>query len=501
MNDKFQILAWILLCCATIYPDTYNLIDTSSCKIWVNCVFTLSMLGLIYCVFSLFKTISLKFELFSRIFVFSVFALLIYSVVLYVGGITRHFTGGFDNSAGLALCLALAFSVIPDMKLDGKKWLVWALGIVFVLGLLFVKSRTGIVCVLFQLLMQKMGGLRRKWKWACLLLLMVVPILWYVKSASSLGRLFILLMSIQMISCHPFLGWGTGGFAAHYMDFQSLYLKNHPDSIFAILAGNTHHPLNEFVAIAVGYGVPALLLIVLLLLVIMKINFQRGNMNVVRMLSCIIIFSLFSYPLRYPITFLCLLIIVYESFRHDACTHRCAPYIIIGVASVFFMVKTHAKHKLYKQWSIVAIESCDVVRNSDLRKYQMLAKHEELADNPQFMYNYSLTLYDKGEYVLAQNEVERCLASYSDYDLELLAGDIYCALEKDAVALSHYKKAHDMCPAYIMPFYSMYKMYELRGKQQEMITLRRNMEIKRLKVKSEEVLRLLKDMKVNRKDV
>lgn len=503
MSKAFQILAWSMLCLATIYPDSYNLIDTSCCKMWVNCAMTLSVLGLIYGSLSFFRALGLRIDLFPRIFVLTVFALLVYSAVLYVGGFTQKFTGGYDNSAGLALCLAMAFSLLPNARLGDKKWLIWMLGIAFVLGLLLVKSRTGVICVLFQLLLAKSGLLRRKVKWFCLLLFVLVPVLWYSKSGSSFGRLFILLIAFQMFLVHPFLGWGTGGFEAHYMDYQSEYFKNNPDSSFAILAGTTHHPLNELVAIAVDYGIFALVLIVLLLYCFLKRNVRLGNMMVVRMLSCIILFSLFSYPLRYPVTFLCLLVIALESYRNRVRGQKYSCYIKIGVIAVSLSAISLScvQHRLYRQWSDVAVSSSDIVRKSDLRKYQLLARNEKLAGNPQFMYNYSLTLYDKGEYVLAQKEMEKCLASYSDYDLELLAGDIYCALENDSQALSHYKKAHEMCPACVMPFYSMYKMYEKRGKYPKMAAIRKSMETKRLKVRSIEVLRLLEEMKVTRDDI
>lgn len=96
----------------------------------------------------------------------------------------------------------------------------------------------------------------------------------------------------------------------------------------------------------------------------------------------------------------------------------------------------------------------------------------------------------------ARKLIDSCLSIYSDYDLELLAGDIYGAQNIDEASVKHYAKAHDMCPARIMPFFSMYKLYEKRNRLTDMLEIRNQMKTKKLKVKSTEVVNMLKEMQV-----
>ena len=108
-----------------------------------------------------------------------------------------------------------------------------------------------------------------------------------------------------MIAIKPWFGFGSGGFEAHYMDYQAQFFHRNPDSGYAILADTVQQPFNEFLRIAVDYGLGGLLgllgMIVFLILCYQKCNSCYKDLAALSLCS-ITVFSLFSYPFLYPFT-------------------------------------------------------------------------------------------------------------------------------------------------------------------------------------------------------
>lgn len=64
-----------------------------------------------------------------------------------------------------------------------------------------------------------------------------------------------------MIKDKPIWGHGYGAFQAKYMDCQAEYFKNITNSKFELLADNIKHPFNEFVKVAVEFGMTGLVIV------------------------------------------------------------------------------------------------------------------------------------------------------------------------------------------------------------------------------------------------
>ena len=85
-----------------------------------------------------------------------------------------------------------------------------------------------------------------------------------MKQGSSQGRVFIIERCVDIIKEHP-LGLGIRGFSTHYMKYQEIYFREHPDSPAVMLADDIKVPLNEYLCIAVNYGLPGILLLMSLI--------------------------------------------------------------------------------------------------------------------------------------------------------------------------------------------------------------------------------------------
>lgn len=59
-------------------------------------------------------------------------------------------------------------------------------------------------------------------------------------------------------------------FQAKYMDYQAKYFERNPNSEFINLADNVKYPFNEFIKIAVEFGLVGLILIGLFTLLLFR---------------------------------------------------------------------------------------------------------------------------------------------------------------------------------------------------------------------------------------
>ena len=80
-------------------------------------------------------------------------------------------------------------------------------------------------------------------------------ILYSQKKDYANGRLLIWNVSVEMIKDKPLFGLGHDTFQAKYMNYQAEYFRNNPNSRYKLLADNVKHPFNEFIKVAVEFGI------------------------------------------------------------------------------------------------------------------------------------------------------------------------------------------------------------------------------------------------------
>ena len=177
--------------------------------------------------------------------------------------------GNFDNPAGFALTLSLSLPIgihllsIPQHYGFQRFCIAIALGIV-ALSLALSLSRTGWLSLLCTGIYASCILGRRSRRWVGLMMsaaALIVVVCCLYKQDSTDGRSFVALCTWQQITDFPWWGHGRYGFSAEYMKYQAGYLTLHPDSRFAWLADNIHHPLSEWLYLCVRYGIVGCILL------------------------------------------------------------------------------------------------------------------------------------------------------------------------------------------------------------------------------------------------
>lgn len=414
-----------------------------------------------------------------------------------VGNYGELTAGSFDNVAGLASCLCLSLPMgwrWKDKLATPWRMVLLIAKVLCILAIICSGSRTGVICVITLLLLIVSPVSIRKWLVGAVLSLAFVLAL-YVKTDSTRGRWFILQRASELVWQHPLTGWGRGGVAAHYMDVQADYFSRHPQSEYSILADNVRHPLNELMAFAIDWGLPALVIMLAFFgFICHKAWKEKSSLS----LSCLLLlgitglFCMFSYPFHYPFTWLMLIFTLGCIYRHEqARWHRLAGFSLLVVIPVggYYCVS-----QCLAQQSLAGILKKTVygLDRKMLPRYKQL--YPKLKTDYRYLFYYASSLYESGLYREALDKEKECHQLLADYDLCLLTADTFREMGRKNAALWYYHRAHLMCPARLLPLYEQYCIHRDEGDTVACRQLRKEILGMRIKVKSETTEQILQDV-------
>ncbi|HOT14822.1 MAG TPA: O-antigen ligase family protein [Bacteroidales bacterium] len=444
----------------------------------------------------------------------------IYGILQYIGKYSSNneafaITGSFENPAGFIAVLSFLFSIgvywcIKSKKIE-QRLIFFSLGLILY-SIILTGSRTGIIAVFFstftilsiefQLLLKI-----KKLKYYRLIIcssiatvLFILFLLYKNKEDSANGRLLIWKVSTEMIKDKPLFGFGYKGFQANYMDYQAKYFEKNPQSKFKQLADNVIHPFNEFVNIAISFGVIglALYLLVLTFIIWMLLNFEHQHKSIlVGLFITFIIISCFSYLFCYSSIWI---LIGYFSL---VVFSKWIPYIRISLITkiaviafcllgiIFFSSRIVWELK----WKNILVKSLQGQTEQMLPQYEKL--YPFLKHNEYFLYNYGAELniakqYDKSIIILKE-----CQKFYNDYDLQMLLADNYFQIGDTINAIRIYCCAENMIPCRFLPLYCQMEIYEKNGKKNKVNEIARKIVEKEIKVKSAIVESIIEKAELN----
>ena len=446
--------------------------------------------------------------------------------------------GSFDNPAGVAS--VLAFSV-PFAVYCLRVWRHWAMRVlvgvilaVVCVVLVWSESRAGMLsigvvgiglliawfsafrfngfqCAVFQ-------RVNRRWRGLALLVVSVVVltmgivggcILYEYKKDSADGRLLIWRCTAEMIANKPLLGHGRGGFEANYMNYQARYFEQHPNSRYAMLADSVNQPFNEYLRLLADYGVVGGMVLVVFAIWVAKAYRRRRDvvaLYALLTLLSIAVFSLFSYPFRYPHTWIVGGVAVWMlwgsavwswSVRRGLCWLRwwLGNWIVRGVCCMALLCVlgyTITQMRAEVAWCRTAHQAMSGNVEEYLPRYQRLMRH--LGNNRLFLYNYAAELNVAGQYKESLRMAHECEKRWADYDLQMMMADSYQKLQQYREAEARYRKAAFMCPVKFFPLYKLYQLHVMQGEQEKAQTMARKISEKPVKVYSPEVMSIKHEM-------
>ena len=368
------------------------------------------------------------------------------------------------------------------------------------------KSRTGVICMLVCAIYILWNTFHFKAKYlfgtTVAISIIVAILLLFVKSESTTGRQFILERSVEMIQEKPF-GWGNKGFSQNYMNFQAEFFKNNVDEEVAFLADNIHHPLNEYIYIAINYGVPVMIAVLLLLVVLVcyKLKEKSNESHTfILTITLLAIWMLFSYPLSQPFTwnimYLSLLLLVCNSNLKASKVIK-AIVIISTPVFIFFVYRNYSNRH---QWE-KAVEIY-YTQEQKAKAFEVFEKLKDIYRNDaEFLYSYATLLYNDKQYEKVISVAEKCYSVSANYELEILLANSYMFVGKLDKAETHYIQACNMCPNRFIPLYKLFKIYKQFSDQEQMLKIGKVILNKKIKVPSQKIDIILNNVKYELKRI
>ena len=436
----------------------------------------------------------------SKKLLYNIFTSII--LILSIAGFIQYFngykfiTGTFDNPAGYSSSLVLLLPFLFHLYFfrthnNRKKWIYAVISIMAVAAIILSESRTAIIALTF--IATFFVPIKYKRITYSFLLLLFCFLIFFVKNDSTIGRYFILKTACSMINAHSLIwGYGFGGFKANYMVFQAKSFEKSPNNEYAILADNIFHPLNEFILFFIEHGVIFFIgCIIILSIYIIKVQRQTPQYYCV---IAIFIFSLFSYPFKYPLT---LLMLAYAlSFlklhRNITFSLNIPTYIIASIASIIWLGYIVHDIKNNYLWS----RTFNKTKLGQFYKVKdtYTGLSTEMKNNANFMFNYSSILFRYGHYHESLSNAKECLCLIDNYDIQLLLADNYYKLNNYKLAIQHYQKASFMCPNRFAPLYGIFLTHISTNNISQAIESGHAILTKEIKVKSKVLHEILLDV-------
>jgi O-antigen ligase len=427
--------------------------------------------------------------------------------------------GTFDNPSGLStsICILLPLAFLNYSVKDQRNFknkcnqkisvLVYNILIILlaVILVLLSQSRTGLMSlvVMAVIVIYKYSPIKRLYKQLFIVIFLTIAgvTVTQIKTNSTKGRFFILEQTWTIIKKRPVTGYGIHGFQREYMKQQGSYLSRHPMDPEVKLADEVKHPLNEFVLLWLDFGIIGPLLLTFLLAVSVYAFYE--SIPILTMVSSILISCLFSYPFNEPLPWFILFglfsaslwrfipfirIITEKRKSRGFCLFLCVS--ILSILIIFFRIDT-----LMSSANFYAIHH---KHHHSLERYELL---DSMFRHPPYLwaapyrrsffrYNYSYELFTIAQFDLAYKKTRECSVDMSDYDLELLTGDI-CLHRKDSTnALLHYLLAYNMCPVRFAPLNGLLNLYQTCHDSARVNSIASLIKRKSVKVPSTEIDRI-----------
>jgi O-antigen polymerase len=417
----------------------------------------------------------------------------------YLAGLIPLLLFGFTNRGG--------FRLIPRIV-----FFIFFLAAVVLLLLTMARSAfigvpLGCFYVLFSFSKKRNG------KRTILVSLIGIPVfilisagLYKLKPASALGRLTVYKVSANIIEDHPLLGVGPNRFSAVYNKYQAHYFeKEHISVETQLLAGDILEAYNSLLQVLVEYGIIGMLILICFAcLMIKRVCNQRNADNSITLrkghIGCIIsivVSSFFSNPFHAtPILLLFAfhLAVVWPKQEQPLLLYKrrtCLPLVVAFVLFSFYYVNNQVKAE------------SDWYKASESAKYDDFSKaatfyenaYPFLKFNGDFLFNYGAEACLAGKHFLAiklLNESQRYNSISNNF---LFLGDAYSETNQFAAAEQNYFKAIHIAPSHVFPKYKLVKLYKKWSKPEKA----RHWTIRVLnypvKIRSEFVDGLLKELK------
>lgn len=367
-------------------------------------------------------------------------------------------TGTFDNSCGLSLFMSLCYPFLLETYKHRKSALLVLLLLIPTI-LLLAESRSGLLSIILILFIFKHSISRRVIVYSIVFLSLALMFLFIYKNSSTIGRSFIIVNAFSIPISNIWVGDGLFAFTKEYMLQQAAFFSHSSSEELYFVAGETSHPLNEYIAFYINTGIIGGITLLTTIFFLYKYLLKSPSIWGL----CIIIICLHSamtHSLQYPFVWffaaICISQICLSQARYVVKKQYINLMLILFCTFTTLMISTDLSFEY--RWKKIFDDYILKGKNSqNIEDYKDL--EEEWHGNPQFYYNYAVILRDNLYYHESIKAIEIYHKYAVDYCSNLLLANNYYDLKKYDSAISHFTLCHNMCPNRFIPMEGLMKSF------------------------------------------
>ena len=288
------------------------------------------------------------------------------------------------------------------------------------------------------------------------IVVMIGYALFQLKATSANGRLFMWKVSTLAIAESPVIGHGTGNFVSAYGRAQEDYFANGEYSeIEELVAGSPEYAFNEYLQVAVEYGIPFLLVVSLVIGFCLWKGSSEGRIGLCGSVISVLVFAFSSYPMQIPgfaVTFYFLL---------AACVIGRSKIILLFFMSMMMLLGAYYwKNNQYdacKSWHRGKMLYNIGAYRSAKEDYEKL--YPELTNRGAFLFEYGYSLHKLKEYDNSTRILEEAMTHSNDPMILNIIGKNYQASGDYEKAEEYLIRSTHRLPGRIYPYYLLAKLY------------------------------------------
>jgi tetratricopeptide (TPR) repeat protein len=323
---------------------------------------------------------------------------------------------------------------------------------------------------------------------AILLLFVSFVGMYILKKNSADGRVLTWKISMQSIIKHP-LGVGLGNFSGAYGEEQAAYFASgKANATEELVAGNPEYGFNEYLQIMLESGIVSFLLFMTIIVLAFRLMKRKRNWGIVGALISLLVFAFFSYPFS-MLPFLIILVFLLATSVPDADDsnnpHR-LPFILVSClclfVSCFCCYERFSVYNAYKKWNQCSAYYYSESYNEAVSDYETL--YPLLNDQTLFLFEYSQVLSKTEKYAKSNEVLQRAMQISCDPMLYNIMGKNYQAMKEYNQAEAAFRKAANLVPSRLYPWYLLTKLYDEMGLKDKVLETATIVQTKEVKIQS-----------------
>ena len=292
---------------------------------------------------------------------------------------------------------------------------------------------------------------------------------YHLKKDSADGRLLMWKVAVRAVRERPWTGYGWDYVAGAYGDAQEAYFTGGEyTETEAHVAGSPEYVFNEYLQVAMAWGVPMLLLGLLVLVGGWCIAHRRKQYGLCGSLLSFGVFAFSSYPLQFPLFVFSLVLLwvgcILSCLSHQKRWGRITAVILLLIALMGGCLLYY--HQQQKEEARDKWERCRVLYQSGAysQAVESYAEHYEgMKLDARYLFEYGHALHKLHRNEESNTILQEALKVSSDPMILNIIGKNFQEMQQYKEAEHWLLRSTHRLPGRIYPYYLLAKLYQEAG--------------------------------------